>query len=80
MEAILVCVSITALVFLCGCNKIISREALYLGGGVLFVTSRILVVDLLKSQCPVDKITGILVFNAHRYESRTSETSGISLI
>ena len=43
------------------------REALYLGGGVLFVTSRILVVDLLKKQCPVDKLSGILVFNAHRY-------------
>ena len=43
------------------------REALYLGGGVLFITSRILVVDLLKKQCPVDKVAGILVFNAHRY-------------
>ena len=45
------------------------REALYLGGGVLFITSRILVVDLLKGQCPVDKIAGILVFNAHRYNT-----------
>lgn len=44
------------------------REALYLGGGVLFITSRILVVDLLKKQCPVDKVAGILVFNAHRYK------------
>ena len=24
-------------------------------------------VDLLKKQCPVDKVTGILVLNAHRY-------------
>ena len=46
------------------------REALYLGGGVLFVTSRILVVDLLKNQCPADKITGVLVFNAHRYQCK----------
>ena len=48
------------------------REALYLGGGVLFITSRILVVDLLKKQCPVDKVAGILVFNAHRYNTSSS--------
>ena len=48
------------------------REALYVGGGVLFITSRILVVDLLKKQCPVDKVAGILVFNAHRYNTRGS--------
>lgn len=46
------------------------REALYQGGGVLFVTSRILVVDLLKNQCPADKVTGVLVFNAHRYKCK----------
>ena len=37
---------------------------------MLFVTSRILVVDLLKSQCPADKVTGVLVFNAHRYNCK----------
>ena len=44
------------------------RELLYLKGGVLFVTSRILVVDLLKQQCPTESVSGILVFNAHRFE------------
>ena len=34
---------------------------------MLFVTSRILVVDLLKRQCPAESVSGILVFNAHRY-------------
>jgi len=38
-------------------------------GGVLFITSRILVVDLLRRQCPVDKVAGLLVFNSHRYHS-----------
>jgi len=42
------------------------REVLYMKGGVLFITSRILVVDLLRKQCPVDKVAGLLVFNAHR--------------
>ena len=41
-------------------------------GGVLFITSRILVVDLLRRQCPVDKVAGLLVFNAHRYHSTSS--------
>lgn len=36
----------------------------------MFITSRILVVDLLKKQCPVDKVAGILVFNAHRYNTK----------
>ena len=36
-------------------------------GGVLFITSRILVVDLLRAQCPVEKVNGILVLNGHRY-------------
>ncbi len=24
-------------------------------------------VDFLRGQCPIDKVTGILVFNGHRY-------------
>lgn len=43
------------------------REQIYLQGGVLFITSRILVVDLLRKYCPVEKVSGILVYNAHRY-------------
>ena len=45
------------------------RDILYMKGGVLFITSRILVVDLLRKQCPVDKVAGLLVFNSHRYHS-----------
>ncbi|KAL8600798.1 hypothetical protein ACOMHN_055993 [Nucella lapillus] len=42
------------------------RQPLYLEGGVQFVTSRILVVDLLTDRVPVDKVTGILVYKAHK--------------
>ena len=43
-----------------------SREGVYLRGGVVFITSRILVVDILRKQCPVDHVAGILVWNAHK--------------
>lgn len=42
------------------------RHDNYLAGGVKFVTSRILVVDMLLNQTPTHLITGILVCNAHR--------------
>lgn len=38
-----------------------------MGGGVLFVTSRILVVDMLTKRVPTDLIAGIIVTNAHKY-------------
>uniref|UniRef100_H9G7T2 DNA repair endonuclease XPF n=1 Tax=Anolis carolinensis TaxID=28377 RepID=H9G7T2_ANOCA len=42
------------------------RYQVYTGGGVLFATSRILVVDFLTDRIPADLITGILVYKAHR--------------
>ena len=42
------------------------RIELYLGGGVLLVTARILIVDLLCERVPVEQATGIIVANAHR--------------
>ncbi|CAG9863066.1 unnamed protein product [Phyllotreta striolata] len=41
------------------------REDLYLSGGINFVTTRILVVDMLKKRLPIEKITGIVVLRAH---------------
>ncbi|XP_034826985.1 DNA repair endonuclease XPF isoform X1 [Maniola hyperantus] len=41
------------------------REKAYLEGGVYFVSTRILVVDLLKNRVPVSNITGIIVLRAH---------------
>ena len=42
------------------------REIVYLEGGVLFITTRILVVDFLMDRIPSDLITGVLVYRAHR--------------
>lgn len=42
------------------------REIVYLEGGVLFITTRILVVDFLMDRIPSHLITGVLVYRAHR--------------
>ncbi|XP_053221893.1 DNA repair endonuclease XPF [Podarcis raffonei] len=49
-------------------NEIASsnRYEVYTQGGVIFATSRILVVDFLTDRIPSDLITGILVYKAHR--------------
>lgn len=46
-------------------HSFIFREDIYLSGGIHFVTTRILVVDLLKKRLPIEKITGIVVLKAH---------------
>ncbi|XP_005350394.1 DNA repair endonuclease XPF [Microtus ochrogaster] len=43
-----------------------SRYEVYTQGGIIFATSRILVVDFLTDRIPSDLITGILVYRAHR--------------
>ncbi len=40
------------------------REALYKHGGLLSVTSRILVVDLLSKKLPAEAIAGLVVLHA----------------
>ncbi|XP_070562512.1 DNA repair endonuclease XPF-like isoform X2 [Ptychodera flava] len=42
------------------------RQSVYLEGGVLFITSRILVMDLLTEKLPTHLVAGILVYKAHR--------------
>lgn len=42
------------------------RKEIYLNGGVLFVTERILVVDLLSDRVPIELVTGLIVYKAHR--------------
>ncbi|KAJ8306066.1 hypothetical protein KUTeg_016611 [Tegillarca granosa] len=44
----------------------IEQQSVYLQGGVLFITSRILVVDFLTERVPVEHISGFLVYKAHR--------------
>ena len=52
------------------------RAELYLIGGVLLVTARILIVDLLSERVPIEYATGILVSNAHR----VTEVSNVAFI
>ncbi|XP_042856458.1 DNA repair endonuclease XPF-like [Penaeus japonicus] len=47
----------------CSVNE---RSQIYANGGVLFVTSRILVMDLLMERVPGDLITGVIVWKAHK--------------
>ncbi|XP_013776603.1 DNA repair endonuclease XPF-like [Limulus polyphemus] len=47
----------------CGVND---RYQVYMQGGTMFVTSRILVVDMLTWRVPIDLITGIIVYKAHK--------------
>ncbi|KAJ3805049.1 hypothetical protein F5876DRAFT_52472 [Lentinula aff. lateritia] len=42
------------------------RQELYKGGGLIAVTLRILVVDLLQSAVPIELITGIMIMHAER--------------
>lgn len=46
--------------------SVANRRDYYLQGGVIFVTSRILVVDMLTKRLPFESVSGILVVNAHR--------------
>ena len=52
---------------------------MYLAGGVLFVSSRILVVDLLKDRVPVSLVTGLLVCRAHTLLESCQEAFAIRL-
>lgn len=42
-------------------------------GGVIFSSSRILVVDMLMERMPIDLITGVLVFKAHKVIETSQE-------
>ena len=42
------------------------RQDLYRQGGIISVTSRILVVDMLKADIPIELMTGMLVMHAER--------------
>nr|CAD7434989.1 unnamed protein product [Timema monikensis] len=55
------------------------REMVYLEGGVLFMSSRILVVDLLKDRVPVANITGFLVCRAHSILESCQEAFALRL-
>lgn len=49
-------------------NEVLSHERheRYMDGGCYFITSRILIVDLLDQKLDAAKITGLLIYNAHK--------------
>ncbi|XP_029178024.1 LOW QUALITY PROTEIN: DNA repair endonuclease XPF [Nylanderia fulva] len=55
------------------------REIMYLEGGVLFISGRILVVDLLKNRVPLHLVTGILVYRAHNILNKYQEAFALRL-
>ncbi|KAG0366786.1 hypothetical protein BC939DRAFT_406825 [Gamsiella multidivaricata] len=54
-------------------QSLADRSELYRYGGVMAITSRILVMDLLTGRIPVHLVTGILVANAHRVTATSTE-------
>lgn len=50
------------------------RRKSYLQGGVFFVSSRILVVDMLTKRIPIEFITGILIQRAHKIGVSSQES------
>nr|XP_033329091.1 DNA repair endonuclease XPF isoform X1 [Megalopta genalis] len=55
------------------------RSIIYLEGGVLFISGRIFVVDLLKNRVPLNLITGILVYRAHNILNLYQEAFSLRL-
>lgn len=45
---------------------LLQRKDLYKGGGLISVTSRILIVDMLQNDIPIPLITGIIVLHAEQ--------------
>lgn len=56
-----------------------NREVTYLEGGVLFISGRILVVDLLKNRVPLHLVTGVLVYRAHNILNAYQEAFALRL-
>ncbi|XP_036339541.1 DNA repair endonuclease XPF [Rhagoletis pomonella] len=55
------------------------RERVYLEGGIQFISTRILVVDMLKNRIPIELITGIVVMRAHTIIESCQEAFALRL-
>ncbi|XP_055640284.1 DNA repair endonuclease XPF [Toxorhynchites rutilus septentrionalis] len=55
------------------------RERVYSEGGIHFISTRILVVDLLKNRIPIELITGIFVVKAHEIIESCQEAFALRL-
>ncbi|XP_017002392.2 DNA repair endonuclease XPF [Drosophila takahashii] len=60
-------------------NTATERERVYLEGGLQFVSTRILVVDLLKQRIPIELISGIVVLRAHTIIESCQEAFALRL-
>ncbi|XP_055821200.1 DNA repair endonuclease UVH1 isoform X2 [Solanum dulcamara] len=49
------------------------RLSLYTSGGILFITSRILIVDLLTHRLPTTAVAGLVILNAHSLSDTSTE-------
>ncbi|KAH9299438.1 hypothetical protein KI387_031120, partial [Taxus chinensis] len=49
------------------------RVECYSQGGVMFITSRVLIVDLLNERVPLSKVAGLILLNAHRLTETCTE-------
>lgn len=55
------------------------RERVYLEGGIQFISTRILVVDILKNRIPIELITGVVVLRAHTIIESCQEAFALRL-
>ncbi|XP_016939450.2 DNA repair endonuclease XPF [Drosophila suzukii] len=60
-------------------NTATERERVYLEGGMQFISTRILVVDLLKQRIPIELISGIIVLRAHTIIESCQEAFALRL-
>nr|GMD94214.1 DNA repair endonuclease UVH1 [Ipomoea batatas] len=56
------------------------RLSLYTSGGAFFITSRILIVDLLTHRLPTTAVAGILLLNAHSLSDTSTEAFIVRII
>lgn len=55
------------------------REKVYLSGGIQFISTQVLVLDLLKGRIPTELITGIFVLRAHKIIESCQEAFALRL-
>lgn len=60
-------------------NNANEREKVYLSGGIQFISTQVLVLDLLKGRVPVELITGIFVLRAHQIIESCQEAFALRL-
>jgi DNA excision repair protein ERCC-4 len=60
-------------------NNSNEREKVYLSGGIQFISTQVLVLDLIKNRVPAELITGIFVLRAHQIIESCQEAFALRL-